>query len=1510
MRKSNALKAIALAAFNLDARSGARGTPRILIAVLAVVGFLASFSSSAQSSCPVWASPPYSIYDSSGQQFCRAVAQRVVSGESSYTITITSVTTTGNSDIPVYPGAGITCTGHETATPGSGCGTCAFGYNTSTVNVTCSPLWVTTTVPSLGEICSKDCVGDPINPSIGNVYKREEDVVFAGAGAIAFRRYYNSADATGVDSVPGWHHSYDRSIRPAYILTNTPYPGVSATVSPQYSTPASACTSGFSAIQASVSAWAGASASYNDNVCVLSNGSTTIGTLQIQSYGVAYPTAGPVEYDVIRDDGQTLRYTLQNGVINNPPGVSLRLAVTGSGFTVTDDEDTVENYNTAGVLQSITTRAGLVQTISYDANALFYKVIDSFGNTLTVTRNSQGGIGSITLSGGGVVSYGYDSQLRLTTVTNLDGTSKSYVYGDSSFLNALTSLVDESGTTYSTWGYNSQEQATSTQEAGGADAQALTYNSDGSVTVTDSLGAVRNFGYTRVGDVNKVTAIGGSQCPTCQESAATTYDNAGWVSSRTDYNGNLTCYANDPVRGLEQVRVEGFAPGSTCPSSLSSYTPASGTTQRKITTVWNSTWREPQTITEPNRTTSFTFDSQGNVLTKTITDTSVTPNVARTWTHTYNSFGQALTVQGPRTDLNSTMTYAYYTCTTGYQCGQIQTITDAVGHVTTVNTYNVYGQPLTLTDPNGVVTTLTYDARMRLASRNIGTETTSYSYYPTGLLDLVTLPDGGTVQYAYDGAHRLTDITDGLGNHIHYTLDTMGNRTAENTYDPSSTLRRTHSRVINTLNLLYQDVNAAGTSAVTTTFGYDSNGNQTSVAAPLSRNTANQYDALNRLTQITDPNSGVTQLGYDANDNLASVIDPRSLTTSYSHNGFGDLTQQVSPDTGTTTNTYDSGGNLKTATDARGAVATYAYDALNRITQAAYSDQTINFTYDAGTNGIGHLMGASDANHTLAWTYDALGRVAGKGQTVGTITKSVGYAYTNGDLVTLVTPSGQTVTYGYANHQITSVAVNGTTIASGVTYFPFGSVSGWTWGNATTVSRTYDTDGKITEINTAGDAVSFGYDNAFRITGITDTGTSANSWTLGYDSLDRLTSASETGTTLGWTYDANGNRLSQTGSNASTFTPSNTSNQLNTITGDLTRTYGYDAAGNTTGYASDSFTLNQRGRVSAASLPGGTADYIYNALGQMVEKSGNGGTTLLMYDEAGHLLGEYSNTGALVEETVWMGDVPVATLQPNGSGISIYYVHTDQLNAPRVITRPSDNAIAWRWDTDPFGTVVPNQNPAGLGTFAYNLRLPGQYYLPESGLNLNYFRDYDPQTGRYVESDPLGLFGGSASTYAYVHGNPISRVDPLGLDDSICQFNPSMCTGSPQPPTPRHCVTPPAGPPGANLNNNLDLFKGATIWNIPMDNLAKNLMKRGGPWDYRTNQGQQYDAFGNFNYGAIAAQMGLPYYVAQNLAGYYQGEGPGNGTLLLSWPYGDDLAGALQIQAGYDYVADNCGCNK
>jgi len=173
--------------------------------------------------------------------------------------------------------------------------------------------------------------------------------------------------------------------------------------------------------------------------------------------------------------------------------------------------------------------------------------------------------------------------------------------------------------------------------------------------------------------------------------------------------------------------------------------------------------------------------------------------------------------------------------------------------------------------------------------------------------------------------------------------------------------------------------------------------------------------------------------------------------------------------------------------------------------------------------------------------------------------------------------------------------------------------------------------------------------------------------------------------------------------------------------------------------------------------------FLYNALGQRIKISGGvNGTVLNAYDEAGHLLGEYDATGALLEETVWLGNTPVATLRPSGATISIYYVHSDPLNTPRQVTRPSDNIPMWTWNADPFGTDAANPNPAGAGTFGYNLRFPGQAFDGQAGLHQNMARDYDPALGRYVESDPLGANAGP-NTYGYVSGDPIESVDPMGL---------------------------------------------------------------------------------------------------------------------------------------------------
>ena len=174
--------------------------------------------------------------------------------------------------------------------------------------------------------------------------------------------------------------------------------------------------------------------------------------------------------------------------------------------------------------------------------------------------------------------------------------------------------------------------------------------------------------------------------------------------------------------------------------------------------------------------------------------------------------------------------------------------------------------------------------------------------------------------------------------------------------------------------------------------------------------------------------------------------------------------------------------------------------------------------------------------------------------------------------------------------------------------------------------RTFDTDGDISSI-TSSTSRSYSYDDALRITGITDNGNSTLSWAYGYDSLDRVASASDAAQSLAFTYDADGNRLTQSGSSNgspanATFSVAGSSNQLSSVTGALSRTYSYDAAGHTAAYGGVSFTYNAAGRLLTAVNGSATSSYIYNALGQRIQKATAAGTTAFVYDESGHLLGD------------------------------------------------------------------------------------------------------------------------------------------------------------------------------------------------------------------------------------------------------------------------------------------------
>lgn len=467
---------------------------------------------------------------------------------------------------------------------------------------------------------------------------------------------------------------------------------------------------------------------------------------------------------------------------------------------------------------------------------------------------------------------------------------------------------------------------------------------------------------------------------------------------------------------------------------------------------------------------------------------------------------------------------------------------------------------------------------------------------------------------------------------------------------------------------------------------------------------------------------------------------------------------------------------------------------------------------------MGRLCQRTDAVGTTQYTYTAQGRIASRtetdGFTLGGGIFTLQYGYNSAGQRTSVTyPSGAVVNFTYnGNNQVASISVtlNGTTtpILSNATYEPFGAVRGWTWGNGATVIRSHNTDGNASVISSTGLHLSFQYDNALRTQNVSDLDTTALSWTYSYDVLDRLNAANDATNSESWTYDGNGNRITQTGNYGQASLLYNVNNnQFQPGTyyypGQV-NSGGYDAAGNPTYINGMQVVFDAEGNLDAQLIDLGAT----NGLRQRVASETGPVEQRIVYDDDGHIVGEYYYDAAdyvppliPLEETIWLGDLPVATMMsteqydqngnPTGLNTLTYYVHADQLGSPRRLTRPSDNQLVWRWDSDPFGFkfgggdyTAAQSDPLGLGVYAvYNLRFPGQLRGPVVDTFYNWFRDYDPLSGRYLQSDPIGLKGESFSAYVYASNDSVMIIDRNGLQSIVSPNPPKASATSPLPTT-------------------------------------------------------------------------------------------------------------------------------
>lgn len=475
-----------------------------------------------------------------------------------------------------------------------------------------------------------------------------------------------------------------------------------------------------------------------------------------------------------------------------------------------------------GALLCISNAVGQQIAFQYDASLRVVKAITSSGSAL---------------------NFSYDTNSNLTSVTYPDGKVKTYHYGEADHVNAspqagvnnahlLTGITDENGNRYAHYYYDAQGRAYAEHLADGADTASLIYNTDASgnpinTEVTDARGNANTYNFTTILGVVKSTGKSQPAGSGCLASAsALTYDANGNTASRTDFNGNKTTYVYDMTRNLETSRTEGLTPDDVATSAT-----------RTITTSWHPTWKLPHVISEysgslatgtPIKRTTHLYDDKGNITSYKVEDPIRGLSRITTTTYVYSTAVPGLVlekwVDGPLAGANDLTIYYYYphdaSCApsfaepiidpiTGsappnYGCrGQLQHVIQPSGFMVMYNRYNHHGQLEEWTNTNELYSTNSYDLRQRLIRSTQENEQTFYSYDDAGLLKKITFPDAAELNYTYDNAHRLTEISNSLGDKVVYTLDDTGNRTGEEMYDSSGTLKKTIARQFDALNRPY-----------------------------------------------------------------------------------------------------------------------------------------------------------------------------------------------------------------------------------------------------------------------------------------------------------------------------------------------------------------------------------------------------------------------------------------------------------------------------------------------------------------------------------------------------------------------------------------------------------------------------------------------------------------------------------------------------------------------------------
>ncbi|WP_281555935.1 RHS repeat-associated core domain-containing protein [Thalassomonas sp. RHCl1] len=1074
------------------------------------------------------------------------------------------------------------------------------------------------------------------------------------------------------------------------------------------------------------------------------------------------------------------RYTTGNFYHEDDYDKEIVLVFENGFFTYENARGYQEIYYADGRLHQIVYKDGTTHTYSYNGDSWeFDKVTHSSGRFLAFTW-TNGRVSQVLDQASNAYNYSYDDKGLLTKVTYPDNDSVSYHYKDTGNDSTnggryryVLSGVSYNDKQYAWFEYNegtsAGKYAIESRHANNIDKYTFDYVPTNSAltsspnmektTITNPLGhqTVHEFDYY-TGAEKVVTSLVSANCP--QMNKQTSYDNNGYVEEEIDVNGNITLfdYNNDGM--------------------LIEKTVASGTPEEQtITYEWDKDSGKILKETGPNLIKTFEYNDRN--MTTLISLQSNGNDGQPISTVTQLKYDYVFYDNGMPKTITGTNSKGEVTVKSYNSYGDLTSETDGYGGTVTYENYDDHGRPGKVTTVDGLVTTYTYTLRGQVQSLteyavDAGiTRTFSYEYNVKGQKTKETMPDGSYITYAYDDAYRLIGKSLSNGYEVSYSLDNMGNILSESFIEPMSEAEieaasaggePATTKVVLTTTNTYDELGRKLTTAVDNikySNSYDNLGNIIRQSTP-SGEYKYTYDALNRPLKTTNvlALSTVMTNVYNA-FGLSSVTGSSNQVTEFSIDAFGNNLSEDSPDRGLIEYSYDMDTlSISTETTANGVVITYtdslSANTLIRTKQAGNSTQEVHtsqqglikyFSDGTGETSISYnsllmptqqvskiVTGVNETSYTTSWQYDAYGRVKG-----------------------LTYNDGSSVSYSYDVHgqpSAITATINGVEIPvfSELNLNAWGAVNSFKYGNGINRTLTYNSNGMVKTIDSTGvqsltyiDTYDLGQIN--KIQNNIDGRVSTSNMVYGSGRLGFYHYGSETKQI---TYDGSGNRktlktISSENLPEITYNYETGSNRLiSEVSTDETLTYSYDNAGNVVKRAS---TKNQ----SASAMIKHNASYEYNALGQRVVKrisnENNIVETHFIYDTQGKLLSEGHN-----KHYVYNGDDIVALIQDG----ELYYVHNDHLGRPEVIT-DSNKEIVWLADLAPFDRKVVHTQ---IGEF--NIGFPGQYYDSEKDSWYNMFRDYDAKTGRYLQSDPIGLSGG-INTYAYVGGNPVNAVDPLGL---------------------------------------------------------------------------------------------------------------------------------------------------